>query len=139
VSAEAILSAVCRWHNVEPGELFSHAISRHGVLLRSLVAWHVLGSGAGNVAQVARWFGVRRWTLRAGIERHRANSPDLFNVPLDQILSGVMSPGRDTQPASAENLEERLNPSLDHSSVPGSQIVPTRSLSPRRDLTPRRR
>jgi putative transposase len=90
VSAERILRAVCQWHRVDPAVLFSHETSRRAVLVRSLVAWHVLGCGTANLAQLARWFGVRRWTLRAAIERHRGNHADLFSVPLDRIMGSVV-------------------------------------------------
>jgi putative transposase len=89
--AKQILAGVSRWQNVTPDMVFSRSISRHGVLVRSLVAWHVLGCGAANLAQLARWFGIRRWTLRAAIERHRASHPDLFSVPLACILAPVES------------------------------------------------
>jgi hypothetical protein len=89
--AKEVLAAVCRWQNLAPDMLFSRSISRHGVLVRSLVAWHVLGCGAANLAQLARWFGIRRWTLRAAIERHRASEPDLFSAPLAYILTPVQS------------------------------------------------
>jgi REP element-mobilizing transposase RayT len=97
--AEEILAAVSRWQKITPDELFARSISRHGVLVRSLVAWHVLGCGACNLAQLAQWFGVRRWTLRAAIERHRVNQAELFNVPLTVILAPV--PALAAQPGSS--------------------------------------
>lgn len=96
--AEQILTAVTQWQNVTPEELFSRPISRHGALVRSLVAWHVHRSGTANLAQLARRFGIRRWTLRAAIERHRARQPELFRVPLANILAPVPSPTSQSPP-----------------------------------------
>jgi putative transposase len=91
LSADEILAAVCRWQNVTPCQLFSRSISRHGVLVRSLVASHMLAFGGTNLAELARQFGIRRWTLRSAIERHRTRRPDLFSVPLNQILAAAVS------------------------------------------------
>lgn len=91
LSADEILAVVCRWQDVTPCQLFSRSISRQGVLVRSLVAWHILALGGTNLAKLARRFGVRRWTLRSAIERHRTRRPDLFSVPLNQILAVVAS------------------------------------------------
>jgi putative transposase len=91
VSAAEILAAVCRWQNVAPSQLFSRSISRHGVLVRSLVASHMLSFGGTNLAKLARQFGIQRWTLRSAIERHRTRRPDLFGVPLSRILETVAS------------------------------------------------
>jgi putative transposase len=102
--AEQIVEAVSRWQNLSPDRVFSRSISRHGVLVRSLVAWHVLGCGAANLAQLARWFGVRRWTLRAAIERHRASQPDLFGVPLTDIMAPVQ--GLAVQPGPMSSHSE---------------------------------
>jgi putative transposase len=95
-SADEILAAVCRWQNVTPCQLFIRSVSREAVLVRSLVAWHILALGGTNLAKLARRFGVRRWTLRSAIERHRTRRPDLFSVPLNQILAAVA-----TMPGSA--------------------------------------
>jgi putative transposase len=108
--ADEILAAVCRWQNVTPAQLFSRSISRQGVLVRSLVAWHISRRGGTNLAELARQFGVRRWTLRSAIERHRTRRPDLFSVPLNQILAAVagMTDGR---PASIEESEPPIEES----------------------------
>jgi len=111
-SAVEILAAVCRWQNVTPCQLFSPSRSHQGVLARSLVAWQMLGLGGTNLASLARWFGVRRWTLRLAIERHRARHPDLFSVPLNEVLGAVagMTAGG---PASIEESKPPIdsNPS----------------------------
>jgi transposase-like protein len=96
--------------------LFSRSISRHGVLVRSLVASHLLAFGGTNLAKLARRFGVQRWTLRSAIERHRTRRPDLFGVPLNQILAAVASTtyGR---PASTEKSEPPIGNSRSDTSV----------------------
>ena len=91
VSCAQILAAVCHWQKVTPKEIFARSGSRRRVLVRSLVAWHVRACGAANLAVLARWFGVRRWTLGSAIERHCLNNPDLFNVPLESILAQAPS------------------------------------------------
>ena len=90
-SPAEIIVAVCRWQNVTPCQLLSRSISRHGVLVRSLVACHMLSLGGTNLAKLARQFGIQRWTLRSAIERHRKRRPDLFGVPLNQIMEAVAS------------------------------------------------
>lgn len=87
--ASEILSAVARWQNVPPSQLFSRPLSRHAVLVRSLVAWHLLAFGGTNLARIARQFSVRRWTLRSAMQRHCRCHPELFNVPLDEILGAA--------------------------------------------------
>jgi putative transposase len=92
VSFAQILAAVCHWQKVTPKEIFARSGPRRRVLVRSLVAWHVRACGAANLADLARWFGVRRWTLGSAIERHCLNNPDLFSVPLESILAQAPSP-----------------------------------------------
>jgi putative transposase len=118
LSAVEILAAVCRWQNVTPCHLFSRSISRHGVLVRSLVASHMLTFDGTSVAELARQFGIRRWTLRSAIERHRTRRPDLFNVPLNQILAAAasMSEGR---PAWIEKSAPRIGNNRSDSSLGG--------------------
>jgi putative transposase len=102
--AVEILAAVSRWQDVTPCQLFCRPISRHGVLVRSLVAWHMLALGGTNLAQLARQFGVRRWTLRSAVERHRSRHPELFSVPLNQILAAAARM-TDSRPGSIEKSE----------------------------------
>jgi putative transposase len=117
LSAAEILVAVCRWQNVTPCQLFSRSISRHGVLVRSLVASHMLVCGGTNLAKLARRFGVQRWTLRSAIERHRARRPDLFGVPLNQILAAVASSTTDDRPRSFEKPESAIGKSRPETSA----------------------
>lgn len=66
--------------------------THRGALARALVAWYAMRTGAAQIGEVGRWFGVTSSDLRYLIRRHRPRHPEYFSKPVADLfpaLSGL--------------------------------------------------
>jgi putative transposase len=90
-SLDELIAAVAGWFQVDPAAIESEAASPLLSLARALITCTAMENGIASLADLAQRFHRGRSTLHGARETYRVRLPELFNIPLMEILKG---PGR---------------------------------------------
>ena len=82
---KSIIAVVARALKVTSGQIFSLSRDRNVTRARALIAWHALRAGKGTMTDIGRCLKRDSSVLNRGIERHRAQRPDLFMKSLREL------------------------------------------------------
>ena len=88
-SLDQLIQAVARWFQVSPAAIESTTATCPLLsLARALIVWTAMQNGIASLADLARRFDRSRSTLHETRETYRVRAPQLFNIPLAEILDG---------------------------------------------------
>jgi putative transposase len=87
-SLDQLIGAVAQWLQVDAAMLESNANSRLLSLARALIVWSAMQNGIASLSELSRRFGRGRSTLHETRDAYRIRVPNLFNIPLADILRG---------------------------------------------------
>ena len=102
VLLDRIINSVASKLDVPREAMLSPSRRRSLSLARALVAWHATRNEVATLTEVAQWFHRNPSTLCVGVERYRRTRHDLFDEPINQLLSASAPPvaPQETSPLS---------------------------------------
>jgi hypothetical protein len=102
---DRIINSVASKLDVPREAMLSPSRRRSLSLARALVAWHATRNEVATLTEVAQWFHRNPSTLCVGVERYRRTRHDLFDEPINQLLSSTPTPIAPQEPTpSTSNL-----------------------------------